>query len=413
MPVVLPASRPLRLLLPLLLVLGAMLVPAAATPVAAAGPKVAIIVGPTGSLTDNYRRRGDQVAEQARAAGATVTKAYSPRATWSRVREAVAGANIIVYFGHGNGYPNPYSSTEWTDRANGWGLNRTTRNGDRDDWSKTLVYCGEKALLGTLTSSDGAAQRRYCQGDINPAPGFVMVYGQAHYAPGFGERYQRSDPRTSYRQARQRVKNYSFPILELGGSAYYATAYGDAHRIVGRLLANPDRSFGWVFRQGTGFDRDALRRSSHPEADGQIWVQKTVIRGFHFGQADYWYAFAGVPGQTVGSGLRATALDDPPTVTSLRPARGEGGVALDARPSATFSEPVWRVNGNTMTLVEAETGAAVAGEVRYLIESDTARFVPAQPLAPNTRYRVRLAGWISDGGGNRLGYASWGFTTGG
>jgi len=88
---------------------------------AAGGVKVAIIVGPVGSLTDNYRARGNRVADAARAAGATVAKAYSPRATWSRVLEAVRGANIIVYFGHGNGSPNPYSSTELRDRSNGWG----------------------------------------------------------------------------------------------------------------------------------------------------------------------------------------------------------------------------------------------------------------------------------------------------
>jgi hypothetical protein len=305
----LPVFRHARALVVPLFVLAATLAPAGATPVAAAGPKVAIIVGPTGSLTDSYRTYADRVAAAARNAGATVAKAYSPRATWSRVREAVAGANIIVYFGHGNGYPNPYSSTEWTDRANGWGLNRTTENGDRDDWSRTLVYCGEKALLGKLTSSDGAAQRRYCKGGINPAAGFVMVYGQAHYAPGFGERYVKSDPRTTYRQARQRVRNYSYPIFALGGSAFFATAYGDSHRIVARLLANPDRAYRWVFRQGTGFDRDALRRSEHPDTNGQIWVQETVIRGFHFSQPDYWYAFAGVPGTKVG-GMAATSVVD-------------------------------------------------------------------------------------------------------
>ncbi len=102
--------------------------------IAATGVKVAIIVGPVGSLTDNYRARGDKVAAAAKAAGATVVKAYSPRATWSRVLDAVRGANIIVYFGHGNGFPNPYGTTEWTDRTNGWGLNRTTTHGDRDDW---------------------------------------------------------------------------------------------------------------------------------------------------------------------------------------------------------------------------------------------------------------------------------------
>ena len=264
-----------------------------------AAVKLVIIVGPVGSLTDNYRARGNRVAAAASAAGATVVKVYSPRATWSRVRSAVTGANIIVYLGHGNGYPNPYSRDELTDRTNGWGLNRTTTHGDSDDWRRTLVYCGQKALLGTLTSSDGTAQRRFCSGGpIQPAHGFVMIYGQAHYAPGFGERYQRSDPRTTLNQARQRVRNYSYPVLKLGASAYYATAYGDADRLVARLLQFPRRTYGWSFKHGRGYSGSAIRTSRHPDLHASIWVQRTVIRGFHFSQPDYWYAFAGLPGRT-------------------------------------------------------------------------------------------------------------------
>jgi hypothetical protein len=270
--------------------------------IAATGIKVAIIVGPVGSLTDSYRARGDKVAAAAQRAGATVAKAYSPRATWLNVKEAVRGANIIVYFGHGNGFPNRYSSMELRDRTNGWGLNRTTANGDKDDWSKTLAYCGEKALLGTLTSSDGAVQRKFCAGGpIHPARGFVMIYGQAHYAPGFGERYSRSDPRTTVTKAKQRVRNYSYPAFRLGASAYFGTAYGDAHELVARLLARPGMTYGWIFRQGRGFRAYALRNVPHPDYPWKrMWVQRTVIKGFHFGQADYWYAFSGNPTRTPG-----------------------------------------------------------------------------------------------------------------
>jgi hypothetical protein len=267
----------------------------------ATGVKVVIIVGPVGSLTDNYRARGDRVANAAAAAGATVVKVYSPRATWSRVLNAVQGANVIVYFGHGNGYPNPYSSTENRDRVNGWGLNRTTTHGDKDDWSRTMVYCGEKALLGHISSTDGAAQRQYCKGGpIRPASGFVMIYGQAHYTPGFGERYSKSDPLTTLSQARQRVRNYSYPVLKLGASAYFASAYSDADKLLARILANPGRSYGWDFKQGRGYSAKALRTSAHPDLDARIWVQRTVIKGFHFDQPDYWYAFAGLPGRTPG-----------------------------------------------------------------------------------------------------------------
>lgn len=274
-------------------------------PVAAGGQKVAIIVGPVGTLTTNYRNRGNEVAAAATAAGATVVKAYSPNATWANVRAAVNGANVIVYLGHGNGYPNPYGSTELTDRTNGWGLNRTTTNGDADNWSSTMVYCGEKALLGTLTAADGAAQRQYCgypdNDGISPAPGFTMIYAQAHYAPGFGERYEESDPVTTLSEARARVRHYSMPVLQLGAGGYIATAYSDADEIVMRVLNNPSWSYAQVFRAGRGYSASTVSSVAHADVAGaQVWVQDTVIEGFHFGDPDYWYAFAGNPDRLVG-----------------------------------------------------------------------------------------------------------------
>jgi hypothetical protein len=158
----------------------------AAAPVGAAATpqKVVIIVGPTGAQTDDYRSKGDAIYAVAVAAGATAVKVYSPNATWANVKAAVDGANIVVYLGHGNGYPNPYGTTELVDRTNGWGLNRTTAGGDGDDWSATMVYCGEKALMGTLTGSDGSAQWSYCGGSTNtdgitPAANWVMIYSNA------------------------------------------------------------------------------------------------------------------------------------------------------------------------------------------------------------------------------------------
>ncbi|MGH2418530.1 MAG: S-layer homology domain-containing protein [Candidatus Limnocylindria bacterium] len=283
-------------------VLAALLLTAAPTPapVLAGGEKVVVIVGPVGSLTNAYRARGDEVANVATAAGATVVKVYSPNATWANVRAAVDGANIIVYFGHGNGFPNPYGSTELRDRTNGWGLNRTTTNGDGDNWQSTLAYCGEKALMGTLTGSDGVVQQTYCAGGpITPAPGFVMVYGQAHYAPGFGERYVQSTPLTTLAEAQARVSNYSYPVLALGASAYFATAYSDSDDIVSRLLNQPTTPFGDIFRAGVGYSPSTLTAAAHPDVAGaEYWVQRTTISGFHFGEPDYWYAFAGDPART-------------------------------------------------------------------------------------------------------------------
>ncbi len=77
----------------------------------AAGQKVAIIVGPVGggSIQSNYLNRGEQIAQSVEARGGTAVRVFSPNATWANVLAAVNGANIIVYIGHGSGFPNPYS----------------------------------------------------------------------------------------------------------------------------------------------------------------------------------------------------------------------------------------------------------------------------------------------------------------
>lgn len=287
-------------------------------PAAAAGPKVAVIVGPVGSLSATYRSMADKVATAATSAGATVVKAYTPKATWANVKAAVNGANMIVYFGHGNGYPNPYGSNELTDRSNGWGLNTKETNGDADSWSNgTLVYCGERALLGTLTATDDAARRDYCGGTANdgitPAPNFTMIYAQAHYAPGFGERYTQATPLTTLTEAQQRVRHYSHPILKLGGT-FLATGYGDAHEITSRVLGNPSTPFADLFAAGRGFSPSTALSMTHPDASGsQVWVQRTSISGLHFGEPDYWYAFAGRPSKTPSGGTATPSVATPPT----------------------------------------------------------------------------------------------------
>ena len=70
--------------------------------------KVAIIVGPVGSLTPTYLALADAAAWTAEQQGAVVARAYSPNATPGNVLAAVADANIVIYFGHGYGYPSPY-----------------------------------------------------------------------------------------------------------------------------------------------------------------------------------------------------------------------------------------------------------------------------------------------------------------
>ncbi|HET6745720.1 MAG TPA: Ig-like domain-containing protein [Candidatus Limnocylindria bacterium] len=383
------------------------------TPAAAADPlKVVIIVGPTGAQTDGYRSTGNSIANAAEAAGAEVVKVYSPRATWARVRNAVAGANVVVYLGHGNGYPSPYSTSEWTDRVNGWGLNRTTENGDSDNWSTTMVYCGEKALLGTLTASDGSAQWNYCGGKTNtdgiaPAANWVMIYNKACYTPGAGEGW---DVKATESVAFQRVRNYSYPALKQGGGAYFATdMYQGGQQLVDLVLRNRDMTFGEIAEAANGFSLAAQRRFAHNELTGrQVWIQRTST-GMG---TDYWFAYAGNPSMTPSGVMGTYVPPAPPVVTGRSPDANQTDVAPETYLEVTFDQPVTGVSGKSFKVADAY-GLRVTGTVTYQSATRTARFMPAAPLETGMKYKVSLTSGIRSALGATLAGTSYWFTAAG
>ena len=270
--------------------------------------KVAIIVGPVGEeLTPVYISLADAAAKAAEQRGAEVARAYSPNADEKSVRKAVRDANIVIYFGHGVGTPNPYSDTPNPATTNGWGLNGPNRRGDHSDSfaDGTLTYYGESWI----------AQH------ARPAPGWVMIYSNACYAPGAGEGDH--EPATE-EVAAERVSAYSrAPLADLGASAYFATDFfeGAAH-LVAALLDGPDRPYSDIFMSEPQFDRDALVVEPHATIAGaETWLHKS--RYFE-GKVDYWYAFAGDPDASL-SGTRversASGPDGdaaPPPKTPLR-----------------------------------------------------------------------------------------------
>ena len=73
------------------------------------GAKVVIIVGATEGTTSAYRQDADEIYATAIQYTSNVVKVYSPNATWARVKAEVAGASVVIYLGHGNGWPSPYS----------------------------------------------------------------------------------------------------------------------------------------------------------------------------------------------------------------------------------------------------------------------------------------------------------------
>ena len=136
----------------------------------AAGQKVVIIVGPVGggSIQTNYLSKGEAIADEVEAMGGTAVRVFSPNATWANVLSAVNGANIIVYIGHGSGYPNPYAANNQPAYNNGWGLNKIAGSDSADPTghghaiNSQMVYCGEAAIEGKALPAGTATAALAC-----------------------------------------------------------------------------------------------------------------------------------------------------------------------------------------------------------------------------------------------------------
>jgi hypothetical protein len=166
-------------------------------PVAAAKPKVVIVVGPVGSRTAEFRRDADKLARQARSYGARVVKVYSPWATWSRVVEASRGAKLLIYLGHGNGWPSPYGPFQPYTK-NGLGLNPRGGASNHSVSYKGEHYVGQRLRL---------------------ARGAVVLLHHLCYASGNSEG---SAPTHDRAVAKARADNYARGFQAAGAKTVFA-----------------------------------------------------------------------------------------------------------------------------------------------------------------------------------------------
>jgi hypothetical protein len=174
---------------------------AVAAPAAAAvAPKVAIIVGPSGSLTATNLSWGRAAAAEARHYTTNVVEVYTPRATWAKAKAAMNGASVVVYIGRGRGFPSPYSTRLNIATEDGFGLNPRSGHGN-----STTRFYGEKYIR-----------------TANLAPNAVVILSHLAYASG-GSEIGRPAPTQSV--ARKRVSNYAAPFLAAGATAVIADQF--------------------------------------------------------------------------------------------------------------------------------------------------------------------------------------------
>ncbi len=222
------SRRPVQLaVLAIAIALGTFVGLADPAPAAAAGMKVVVIVGPVGSSTSNYISNAKKYAAQARSYGAQVVEVYSPNATWTRVKAAAQGANVVIYLGHGNGSPSPYGAFSQYSK-DGFGLNASSGHGNSN-----TKYWGEY----------------YIRTGIKLAPNAVVILNRLCYASGNSEWGSANPSKTT---AKQRVDNYGAGFMRAGARAIFADGITSAAYVLYGLFRT-NRTIGQIFISSPSF----------------------------------------------------------------------------------------------------------------------------------------------------------------
>lgn len=184
--------------------------------------KAVIIVGPTHEQTDGNLYDGEIFAQQAEALGYDVRRVFHPYATWENVLANIQGANLVVYMGHGYGWPSPYTNGMKENRQNGMGLN---------------TYAGS-----------GPAERTYyganlIKANVRLAPNAVVILNHLCYSAGNGES---SMPIPTEDVARERVDNMANGWLAAGAGVVFASTWGQSLDMP-LTLATTDQTMDNIF----------------------------------------------------------------------------------------------------------------------------------------------------------------------
>ncbi len=269
--------------------------------------KVVIVVGATQGTTASYRADADHAADLFSHYTSNVVKVYSPYATISAVQDAAQGANILVYLGHGSGYPNPYNAQEVAG-DNGMGLNATAGAGD----SNTKYY-----------GDDYMAQ-------LNLAPNALVLLNHLCYASGDSE-WGAGAP--SLGTAQTRVDGYANGFLR-----------GNARAVIAEGTSSLDSYIDAIFSTSQTIDQ---MWKSHPSFHNHVVAWSSTRNGGFLSQIDpnldhpasdgdvYYRSMVGYPGLTTNTVRAVVPItnDAPATYHALTPARildsrdGTGGLS--------------------------------------------------------------------------------------
>jgi len=308
-----------------LLIAGLFAPVAAAAPATGGGrtvPKVVVIVGPAGGATNRYRVEARAAAAIARDYTPDVTEIYSPNATWPAVKSALQGASLVIYMGHGNGWPSKYRDSLYPPTQNGFGLNATAGGGDANH-----QYFGEGPIAEDIRLADNAVVL------LNH-----LCYASGNSEPGFAE--------GTLDQARQRVDNFAAGFIKAGAAAVVAEAYASPNHMV-RAVLGGKRSIESAWR-------------SAPTANRHVLAFESVRSGGYVAQMDPERGDSGFSRSIVlKAGLASADV--------LRSARGSSNAGAAAPIDPVRLVPSLAGTGIQFAAPVVQGSTASAGKLRYRI----------------------------------------------
>ena len=237
------------------------------------------------------------MADQAEAAGMDVRRVFFPHATWDNVLANIQGANLVVYMGHGYGWPSPYTQQLTESRQNGMGLNSFDGSG-----ADQYTYYGANALRENVVLAPNAV--------VYPEPP-VLRRRQRRVGHGHSERGPRPPAR---RQHGQRLAGHRRPRrfrVRLEPAAQLSTGAGDVQLDGGRA----------VHDAGTGRRAvaEGLRRLARQPASTSERTPAPSITSIRIPSEGYYRAVTGDLSMTTAEWRSgAGSGDDPPPPPPMR-----------------------------------------------------------------------------------------------
>jgi putative cell wall-binding protein len=339
--------------------------------------KVVIIVGATHSATSHYRDIANEAYAEAIKYSSNVHRIYSPNATWSVVKPALQGASLVIYLGHGNGWPSPYTYDPAFTTKDGMGLNATANNGDNN-----VKYYGEP----------------YLANEIRLAPNAVVLLNHLCYASGNSEPGY-AEPSLSV--AMQRADNYGAGFIKAGARTVIAEGHGSINGIIRDLFTTHQTVLDVWRNQGNYHGHEFSFQSSRSPAYRAFMDPDNVSSG-------YYRSLVGNPDLRTEdvTGVPFTSTDTTPATLQLPGAASAAGdVTLYDNPDLT--SPGGSLSDGSTVRVEDLTGTsgstsggtagspvAPAAYVRS-IDGWPAGWVDASTLAPQDSTSPQL--WGVDG----------------